>query len=76
MVVGENAANLALLDELSSCLTICDRCDGGSDRSAVVIRKVDNRIRFNVSLQKAKDMGVTFKSAMLELAAHVEGFNE
>lgn len=76
VVVGQNAKNIASLGSVTSCLTICDRCDDGADQSAVVIRKVDNRIRFSVSLQKAKNAGIAFKSAMLELAAHVEGYSE
>lgn len=76
VVLGTTENSSPKLDNVSSCLTICDRCNKSEEDSAVVIQKVDNRIRFNVSLKKAKALGIAFKSAMLELAAKVEGVDD
>ncbi len=55
------------------CLLICNRCGDMREHVAVVLRKENDRIVFDVNLHHAKANGVSFRAAMLELAATLEG---
>ncbi len=59
-----------------SCLVICDQCSRERGEASVILRKDKNRIRFDVYLDRAARQGVSFRAAMLELAARVEGLGE
>lgn len=59
-----------------SCLVICDECEAQIQDAAVVLLRMQNRIRFNVYLNRARAQGVNFSAKMLELAARVEGIND
>lgn len=58
------------------CLLICDSCRDEKSKVSVVLRKENNRIRFDVNLRNAKSYRVKFRASMLELAANVEGLYE
>ncbi len=57
------------------CLIICNRCDGSLKHDSVTLRKKDGRIIFDVNLRRAKASRVSFRAAMLEIAARVEGYD-
>ncbi len=58
------------------CLLICDSCLEEKPKVSVILRKENNRIRFDVNLRNAKSHRVKFRASMLELAANVEGLYE
>lgn len=58
------------------CLIICDSCREEKPKVSVILRKENNRIRFDVNLSNAKSHRVKFRASMLELAANVEGLYE
>ncbi|MFL0801246.1 MAG: YfiR family protein [Agarilytica sp.] len=78
VLVAGNPTSMEIRDSDFSqpCLLICDKCVSDKIDASVVLRKVNNRIRFDVDLSKAKTNGVKFRASMLELAATVEGANE
>ncbi|MFL0805210.1 MAG: YfiR family protein [Agarilytica sp.] len=77
LVVGAQAPMEVRDSDFSQpCLLICDDCSDKKTDASVVLRKVKNRIRFDVDLDKAKTNRVKFRASMLELAAKVEGSNE
>jgi hypothetical protein len=71
IIVGAEVDNkkLAMVKQLP-VLSICDTCDY-PDQHAIALFMSNQRIRFTVDRTLAKQAGVQFSAAMLELAAKV-----
>lgn len=76
VIFGEPTGAVPPLQLPESSLLICDGCKKLAERAAVVLTKDNHKIRFDVYLSRAKAQRVTFRAAMLELAATVEGLDE
>lgn len=74
IIVGENnSLDVGSLVKNSSCVVICDDCEKEHEHSAIVVRKENDRIRFDVDLNNANTQKVKFSAKMLELAANIKG---
>ncbi len=76
LVAGANVSSvLKRIQGDTPQFLICDQCNGLSKKASVILHKVDDRIRFDVHLNNAKDSGVHFRSSMLDIAHRVEGLD-
>lgn len=57
----------------SAALVICDTCDRSRVNAAVSLVRGENRIQFEINLNRARSAGIVFSSDLLNLARHVEG---
>lgn len=55
-------------------LTVTDTMDGETDTAGIInFKKIENRIRFDISLYKAKQQGIHIASPLLAVADKVDG---
>lgn len=56
-------------------LSICDGCSSPELPTSITLVRIKNKIAFNVDLNRTKNAGIKFSSALLELANQLEGYN-
>ena len=77
LLVGEEVSvSNAQIEMFKESLVICNGCELAPELSTIRIKKSNDRIVFEVNLDVAKKNGLVFRSALLELAAQVEGAYE
>lgn len=77
LVVGKRPP-VALQDikTTPSHLLVCDGCNKSITDASVLIKKLEDRITFDVDLGQARQDEVSFSAKMLELAVEVENVND